>query len=146
MLLDLCDQIGLFDVRERDIDGRFGHGLLCLALLLDGREVDREYTVCESRQTALPLPVLVDRSKGLEFDQTALKPGEVFGPEELSLQARRRDLQGVLRPRNEVFDVEYCATPFGSSDVPAAACSASLARSAAFFSIKTRNVRNLTPP
>ena len=84
ILLNLCDQIGLFDVREGDVDGRFGHGLLCLALLFDGREVDGQYAVCEFCQTALPLPVLVDRRKGLEFNQAALKPGEIFGPEELS--------------------------------------------------------------
>src|SRR5258708_30861783 len=96
--LNLCDQIGLFDVRQGDIDGRFGHGLLCLALLFDGREVDRQYAVGELCQTALPLPVAVDRCEGLKLDQTALKPGEVFGPEELSFQTGREDLQRVLCP------------------------------------------------
>ena len=108
-LLNLCYQVGLFDVREGDVYGRFGCGLLCLALLFDGREVDREYTVCELRETALPLLVLVDRSEGLKLDQTALKPGEVFGPEELALQSRRGDLQGVFSAWDEVFYVEYGA-------------------------------------
>ena len=98
--LNLCDQIGLFDVRQGDVDGRFGRGLFGLALLLDGREVDSEYTVCEFRETALPLPVLVDRSKGLKLDQTALKPGVVFGPVELAFKARRRDLEGVFGAGN----------------------------------------------
>ena len=43
--LNFGDQIGFFDVRECDVDGRFGRGLLCLAFLLDGREVDRQDTV-----------------------------------------------------------------------------------------------------
>src|SRR5260370_42657636 len=103
--LNLRDQIGLFDVRKGYVDGRFGHGLLCLAFLLDGREVDCEYTVCEFRETALPLPVLVDRCEGLEFNQAALKPGVVFGPVELAFEARRGDLQGVLCAWDEVFYV-----------------------------------------
>ena len=60
----------------------------------------------ELRETALPLPVLVDRSKGLELDQTALKPGVVLGPQQLAFEAGRGDLQGVLGPGDEVFDVE----------------------------------------
>ena len=96
-LLNLRDQIGLFDVRQGDVDGLFGRGLLCLALLLDGREVDRQYTVCEFRQTALPLPVLVDRSEGLQLDQTALKPGVVLGPEELAFEAREKRPPGCTR-------------------------------------------------
>ena len=39
--LNLCDQVRLFDVCQGDVDGRFGHGLLCFAFLFDGREVDR---------------------------------------------------------------------------------------------------------
>src|SRR5438132_2480762 len=108
-LLNLCDQIGLFDVGESDVDGRFGHGLLCLAFLFDGRKVDRQYAVGELCQTALPLPVAVDRCEGLKLDQTALKPGEVFGPEELSLQTGRGDFEGVLGPWHQVFYVEYGA-------------------------------------
>ena len=54
----------------------------------------------------MPLPVLVDRSEGLKLDQTALKPGVVFGPEERAFQARRGDLEGVFGPWDEVFYVE----------------------------------------
>jgi hypothetical protein len=108
-LLNLGDQIGLFDVGQSDVDGRFGRRLFCLALLFDGRKVDRQYAVGELCQTALPLPVLVNRCEGLKLDQTALKPGEVFGPEELSFQTGRGDLEGVLGPWDQVFYVEYGA-------------------------------------
>ena len=86
--LDFRYQICFFDIGQRDLYELFCHGFPGLALLFDSRKVDRQYTVCEPGEAALPLAVFVDRRECLELDEASLEAGEVLWFEELALEAR----------------------------------------------------------
>ena len=61
----------------------------------------------------MPLAVTIDRSKGLQLDQTALKSGEVLWFVQLPFEARRGDFEGIFGPWDEVFYVEYGSKVLG---------------------------------
>ena len=113
--LDFRDQICFFDIGQRDLDEFFFRGFSGLALLFDGSEVDRQYAVSESGETALPLAIFVDRSKCLEFDEASLKTGEVLWFIQLTLEPGRGDFEGLFGPWDEVFYVEDGAEVLGES-------------------------------
>src|ERR1700751_2956634 len=74
--LNLRDQVCLFDVGELDVYCLAGYVFLVLALLPESREIERHQAVGEAGEAALPLPVVVDRSKCPKRVQPALEANE----------------------------------------------------------------------
>src|SRR5689334_9786924 len=104
--LELRHQLCLLHICQRNLDYGGRCRLFRLALLLHGREVQRQNISCKPRQASLPVPVVVDRCEGLHLYQASGKAGVVLGAKELSFESWRGDLKGIVCARHEVLDIE----------------------------------------
>src|SRR6202041_829870 len=103
--LDLRHQVRPFDVGERNLHG-VDTGLTGLAVLLDRVQVKGDAFSARGGQTTLPVAVVAQGLKGLNLDQTALKPLKILASAELAIQARGAGFERVFITRDQVLDVQ----------------------------------------